>query len=51
LNATGTYEGNVTTALTTTGVVGWTTGSYQFDLYAFVYRKFFCDDGKITIKE
>lgn len=38
-------------SVTTVGEVGWTTGTYQFDCYAFVYRDLFYDGGKIKVME
>lgn len=48
LNDGGVFESGVTT-VTTPGVNGWVTGSYQLDLYAFCYRDFFFDDGRIRV--
>jgi hypothetical protein len=50
LNDGGVFEIGATT-VTTVGAAGFTTGTYQLDLYAFVYRDFFCDGGRVKIME
>lgn len=50
LNDGGTAEIGATT-VTTVGNAGWTTGTYTIDLYAFMYKDVYVNDGRIRAVE